>query len=41
MSNNNEEKLPIAPTINSLGIGESAAFPVERMNAVRTAFARD
>jgi hypothetical protein len=36
MNNNNEEKLPIAPTINSLEIGESAAFPVERMNAVRT-----
>lgn len=36
MSNLNEEKLPIAPTINNLEIGESADFPVERMNAVRT-----
>lgn len=36
MSNNNEEKLPIAPTINTLEVGQSVAFPIERMNAVRT-----
>ena len=36
MSNNTEEKIPIAPTINVLEIGESAEFPSERTNAVRT-----
>lgn len=36
MSNNIDEKLPIAPTINALEIGESAAFPSERTNAVRS-----
>lgn len=36
MSNNIEEKLPIAPTINALEVGESAEFPSERVNAVRT-----
>lgn len=36
MSNKIDEKLPIAPTINALEIGESAAFPSERTNAVRS-----
>jgi hypothetical protein len=36
MSNKIEEKLPIAPTINALEVGQSATFPSERTNAVRT-----
>lgn len=35
MTNKNDKKLPVAPTINKLEIGESATFPVERMTTVR------
>ena len=36
MDNKNDEKLPIAPTINALEVGQSAEFPSERTNAVRS-----
>ena len=36
MSNIIDEKLPIAPTINALEVGQSAIFPSERTNAVRS-----
>lgn len=37
MNNETLEKLPIAPSIKALEIGESVDFPVERNNPVRNA----
>lgn len=37
MYNEIETKLPIAPTIKALEVGEQATFPVERVNPVRNA----
>lgn len=37
MSNDLDTKLPIAPSIKSLEIGEHVTFPVERVNPVRNA----
>ena len=37
MSNETDTKLPIAPSLKALKIGESVTFPVERNNVVRNA----
>lgn len=37
MSNETDTKLPIAPSIKALEVGESIGFPVERNNPVRNA----
>ena len=37
MNNETDIKLPIAPSLKSLEIGEHVSFPVERQNAVRNA----
>ena len=37
MNNEIETKLPIAPSLKALEIGENVSFPVERNNAVRNA----
>lgn len=37
MNNEIETKLPIAPSLKLLEVGESVSFPVERNNAVRNA----
>lgn len=37
MDNNLDTKLPIAPSIKSLEVGEHVSFPVERQNVVRNA----
>jgi hypothetical protein len=35
MNNETEIKLPIAPSLKALEVGEQVSFPVERNNAVR------
>ena len=35
MSERSSEKLPVAPVLKSLGVGESAEWPIERVNTVR------
>lgn len=37
MSNETTEKLPIAPSLKTLEVGEHVTFPVERSNIVRNA----
>jgi len=37
MSNETEIKLPIAPSLKALEVGEHVTFPVERSNIVRNA----
>ena len=37
MSNETTEKLPIAPSLKALEVGDHVTFPVERSNIVRNA----
>ena len=35
MTKENQEKMPISPTLDALAVGEMAQFPLHRLNAVK------